>query len=161
MKTFLIALITIIPIALTCVALRRVTIRSRRYAQAEQRFIQILQELSDQDPAYRASLIRAEDQVDGFLLNAHGDARHLMDAIELLVRTATARLSGFYSSTIVGIIRYGSDRNKANYAKKLLSKVDTTPPKNPRGRREPSSPSSPGSPQVNASPYAQEIRSTQ
>ncbi|MGH3194335.1 MAG: hypothetical protein ACRDNT_00045 [Streptosporangiaceae bacterium] len=161
MRAFLLLLIATIPVLLTCVALRRVTARSRRYAQAEQRFIQVLQELSDQDVAYRTNLIQAEDQVDRFLVDIYGDVRPLMSAIELLVEIAEARLSVLYSSTIIGILRYGSDRNKANYAKKLLSEVDTTPPKNPRRRHEPSSPSSPGTPQVTPSPNTQGIRSTQ
>jgi hypothetical protein len=158
MRSFLIVIIAIVPILLTGTALGYASVKGRRYAQAEREFIGILQQLSWQREDYRNSLIQAEENVDNFLESTTQDAHPLIDAIELLAGIAKDEWGNDLSSIIVGILRHGSDRNRANYLKKLLDEVDLTPPSHPHRDRTPPNPSSPGKPQAPAPSYAPRSR---
>jgi hypothetical protein len=161
MRSFLVVIITIVPILLTGTALGYVSVKSRRYAQAEREFINALQQLSWEQEDYRNGLIQAEENVDAFLANTARDAHPLIDAIELLAGTAKDELRKDSASIIVGILRHGSDRNRANYLKKLLSEIDLTPPSSSHRERTPPDPSAPGDPQATAPSYSPRLRSTE
>jgi hypothetical protein len=159
MKSFLIVIIAIAPILLTGTALGYVSVQSRRYARAEREFMRVLQQLSQEDEDYRSRLVQAQGNVDDFLANINQDAHPLIDAIELLAGIARAGLRKDFASIIVGILRHGSDRSRANYLKKLLSEIDLTPPSPPRRERTPPDPSSSGDPQATTPSYAPRSRS--
>jgi hypothetical protein len=148
MRSFLVVILAVVPVLLTGTALGYVSVKSRRYAQAEREFIRVLQQLSWQEEDYRSRLVQAEENVDNFLTNINQDPHPLIDAIELLAGIARAGLRQDFASIIVGVLRHGSDRNRANYLKKLLSELDLTPPSPPRRERTPPDPSSPGDPQA-------------
>ena len=119
MRSFLLVVITVAPIVLTGTALGLVIHASRRYVAAENDLIWRLQDLSNDSREFYQKLREAERTVDAFLENVNQDARPLIGAIELIVQTAD-EMENEHGRAMVRILRHGSDRNRANYAKALL-----------------------------------------
>lgn len=136
MRSFLIALIIIVPILLTLTALRRSYVASRRYTRAEGELIDTLKKAEN-----RSSLSNFEGVVTGFLAGQSDDPVQLAGAIKFITEEAE-RLDK--KSPIVRILRHGSDYSKARYLDMLFSKIPPPPP-DPPYRYDPPNQSPPSS----------------
>jgi hypothetical protein len=136
----------IVTILLTAIALRRVIVTGRRYKDAENKLIVALNRLGKEE-AYYSRLVQARHIAEEFVTGAKEDRRSLTDANEFVVGIANNELDDpAVVRIMVGILRHGSDRNKANYLAKLLDRVDLNPPSSRADEPNSPTPNQPGQP---------------
>jgi hypothetical protein len=118
---------------------------------AELRLIRLLEQRSDERAGYYEDLMLVKTRMEAFLTDENPDVRQLAGAIASFTEVA-GELDQRDADIIAGILRRGSDRNRARYIMKLLDTVE--PPGRRRGGR--GSPDPDPSPSSTASPRALE-----
>lgn len=139
-RSFLLVGIAIAPILLAGIALWWIVHTSRRFAHAESELIGKLQRRSNVDGDFHQRLRDAERDVINFLRNTDQDARPLIGSMEFVVDATRSEMSEKYVGVMVRILRHGSDRNRANYLKKLFSKIVPPSGQHTDPRRKPDAP---------------------
>jgi|ERR1700733_3639241 hypothetical protein len=141
MKPFLAVSIALVPILITGGALRYISRASQRYTLAEQNVIEQLQRYTKDRERYEY-LMHVKGELENFLAALNPDISQLANAITL-IDGVTRGLKQHESEVIAGILRRGSDRNRARYIIKLIDAVE--PPRPGRDER--------GSPDPDPNPY--------